>query len=339
VAYLQARASALGTRWNVYYRKAPGGRPKFHKSYGTLAEAEAVRQMLEREVEKKEVKGTASPGLDVLAEFMSSRQVTPATLDFYERRLRQFVVAQGQKPMGEWTARDLEAFLRSNTGWADSTRNATVRACRMFSKWAVKRGYRCADFASTVETTREESVERRPRTKEEFDAVMAQAEKESHPFLLPLGFARWAGMSYGDFSRVTKDEIDLEAGLIRRKRHKTKRGKPIPIASPLRALLDRFPVMSGPVCRGLHPRENGGNNDTATLHALERRAGVKVEKGDGWHSFRHLAISEVVKAGGLAAGRDFAQHAANSGETNRYSHADDGLTRAAVEKAATGGGM
>lgn len=327
-------------KFRFFYRPKPGGRPVRFPGKVVTDEAEAVAFVawLKSVKEKRGPELVRTEGGKALTEFLAARQIADGTRDFYARKMRPFVDAQGTKEMAEWEPRHLEGWIRSHPGWSASTAKATIAAFRQFVKWCGKRGYECADFAGPVEMPRQEPKERRPRSLEEAAAVLAYAEAHDHYLLLPIALARYAGLSYADMVDITWDQVDFDAGLLNRRRHKTGHGKPIPLAPELRRLLLANRAVAGPVCRGLHARKEqpGGNNDTANLHALERRAGVVVEKGDGFHSFRHAFGTAVAQAPGvtLADIRDAMQHSPTSKETLRYLHSTPERTRAAIEHAA-----
>ena len=94
---------------------------------------------------------------------------------------------------------------------------------------------------------------------------------------------------------TTWKEVDLDAGLIARPRHKTGRALRLPMSEPLREILERQPQRSGLVCRGL-PKSD--SSLYKALHRLMDRAEVP---RSGWHHLRHTAATLLAAAGVLLA--------------------------------------
>lgn len=345
MAYIVRSERKTGPRWGVYWRKRVGAKPQFLRKkdgggyFRHEAEAMSVRERVEREIEKRPVPLVAADTAKVYEEFLSTRE-SDGTREFYGHHLLPFLEHQGDKLLEHYTARDLQGYIAARGGgWSDTTVGHRVAACRTFRRFAVERGYRCADFASKVKKPPASKVERRPRTPEEAERVIAYAASKGHRLLVPLALARYAGLSYGDLCILTWGEVDFDAGLIRHERHKTGYGKPIPLAAPLRAILwPRRGLKTALVCPKL--RAQVRNGDHVTLRRLERAAGVVHEKGDGYHSYRHAYGTAIAKAPGVtwATVQDAMQHAPGSKETGRYIHATQDEVRDAIEHAARAGG-
>lgn len=329
MAYLQRPKPNGAQRWATYYRKRPGAKPTYYRTFATEAEAVEAVAFLEREFEKKPARLTAGPAVAMFDEFMAARQISEGTRDFYERKGRPFILHMGDRPPGEWLPRHMEEFL---SRYEPATANGFIKTMRVFVRWALARKHKIADFARLVELRRTVKKERRVRTEEEYRLVMAQAVKENHYLRRPLIFARHGGLAIRDLYDLCAEHIDYANGVINHPRCKTGYGDPIVLTAPLLAALAEKPTVTGPILRempGYEKRRDNGN-----LASLERRAGVKRTKGDGLHAYRHAGISAAYREGGLPAARRFAQHAPNSNMTYGYLHNEtDADYRAAVERA------
>lgn len=346
MAYLQSRNG----RHNLYARKFPGAPPHYVGSYGTLAEALANKAHVERTVEKKPEKVEKMPSDTALDEFEASIKRRPDTVAFYMSLLRPFAAWMGKKPLATWTAQDVDAYLKTregaaDEGWSPRRVQAFIRACTRFIERMRDRKVACADFVAGVEIPEQDPQERPARTPAEADAVLARAQLEVEAgrkgavaMLKAVALARYAGLSLADIYAVTNEEVDLKAGVLRRRRHKTRVGAVLFIAPPLAAILKAHP---GPalarVCEGLpkHP-----TTAIHRLHDLEVRAGVEASWGDGYHSYRRTFATMVATAPGATVADVGAalQHKPGSTATLRYVKADPTRVRNAVLHAARAGG-
>lgn len=344
--------------WRVYFRPVSGAKPRLWKGkrkrgssgvhvFTSRAEADEAAEWVRVNLEGRGPTLVNVEADATLKEFLRAHPQTEGTRDFYGDALGRLFAWMGAAPISEWQPRDLEKFIAQGRkgrktkrgklvpGWSPRTAAKMVEAARVFIKWARERKKKVADFAGPVRIPKQDNKERRPRTLEESAAILAQAEKEGSYLLLPVALARYAGLSYGDISEITWAEVDFERGLLLRGRKKRGgKGKPVPIAAPLRALLlsHQSGIGGAKVCPGLDP---AGKSDHHFLHALERRAGVVVEKGDGFHSFRHLFGTSLADAGAtLAEIRDAMQHAPNSRETLKYLHSTEEGVRSVIDRAA-----
>ena len=151
-------------------------------------------------------------------------------------------------------------------------------------------------------------------------------------------FTQWSGanLSRADLRTITWREVDLEAGLICRPRHKTGTRLRLPMSAPLREILKRQRFKRGLVCPRL-PKDEGSLYKA--LHRLCRRAGIPT---GGWHRLRHTAATLLASAGTDVAtiGRILG-HRPGSVVTLRYLHTDDDRLREAADAVASaiGGGL
>lgn len=135
---------------------------------------------------------------------------------------------------------------------------------------------------------------------EEEERVLAAAEEAGHGWRLACEVARWTGLRYGDVARLSWEDVDMEAGVLRVEPSKTKRHGvkvTLPLAAPLRSALE--------AARG----ESVGAGFVLPEHALRygllfeppfaevlRAAGVDTATHT-FHSWRHTFRTRLSEAG------------------------------------------
>ena len=173
------------------------------------------------------------------------------------------------------------------------------------------------------------------RPPEEREALSAEQARRlldaarGHYLEVPVALALFAGLSRADLRALTWKEVDLDAGLITRPRHKTGRALRLPISPPLAEVLERHRRRAGPVCRRL-PK-----SDSSLYKALHRLCDRADVPRGGWHRLRHTAATLLAAAGTDVAtiGRILG-HRPGSVVTLRYLHTDDDRLRQAAEAVA-----
>lgn len=294
----------------------------------TPEEAMILKARIEEDVEARAERPVAMDAREAFKQFIASKRVARATddtIDYYTRKLEPVVVALGARSLRSWRPVDLEAYLGSKAkDWAPSTARKVLSACREFVRWAQARGVACPDFTKGVKTARPVPFEGTPFTEEEEARIFAAAAGTEYE--VPVALARWAGLSRGDLKAIVWAEVDFDAGLIRRRRQKTGYGKPIPIAPPLLAVLERHRATHGPVCRDMPQKW------TEAFKRLLRRAGVGGDAYGAWHRLRHTYGMWLGRNTDPATAGDLLQHRPASGMTLRYFHTNDAKKREVVAR-------
>ena len=284
-----------------------------------------------RRVELKEEgppKGRTAPGIELLEPFLASLATqgrTAETVRYYRGHLEPLARAWRHLRCDAWARGDLERWLASHPKWSPRTRQMLVVALRTWRRWALASGYLMADPTAGLRLATVRPRERRAWSAVQLRAILRAAAGTDAEVAVYL--ATYAGLALGDLRALTWEEVDLEAGWLRRRRAKTGELIEIPLAPPLRALLTRVRQPSGPVV--VWPP-----SDCAQRSRLRRvcaAAGVRLERGDGWHSLRHSYASLLAGQGvSVADLRAFLGHRPGSAVTLRYLHPD----RARMEAAA-----
>lgn len=331
---MASKFSRVGKDGRTYwYVQGMGPDGRYSRAVGPVSEgeAEAHRIAAERDIERRAARPASVSAADALARFLQSREVarrSEATRGYYEQKLRPVFLALGSRPVKSWRAADLEGFLASKAAeWTGNNVRKVVGACRCFIRWARDRGLDVPDFCRGVSVPDPEPYEARAYEPEDVRRILDAA--ASTPLHLPIALAAYAGLTRADLLALTWEQVDLNAGLLRRRRHKTGVGRPIPIIGPLRAVLEACRATHGPVCRDL-PTDTRSLD--RALHRVLRRAGV--EKGEesvgGWHRFRHTYATLLGAAGvDLATVGAMLQHRPGSPVTARYLHTSEDRMKAA----------
>ncbi len=229
--------------------------------------------------------------------------------------------------MAGWSRTMLEALLQAR-GWSPSRVRQALGVYRRFIAWCAAVGYACGDFVGDFKPPRARPLEHREALSPEQCRRLLEAAR-NHYLEVPVALGLFAGLSRADLRALTWKEVDLDAGLITRPRHKTGTRLRLPISAPLREVLERHRERSGRVCRRLPVSDSSLYK---ALHRLMDRAGVP---RSGWHQLRHTAATLLAAAGTDVAtiGRILG-HRPGSVVTLRYLHTDDGRLREAADAVA-----
>lgn len=302
----------------------------------TPEEAMALKAKLEAEIEGREARPAVVEARDALARFLDSLRVlnlSPKSVDYYAEKLGAVFAGLAPRPLKAWRPVDLDTHLaaRARGGLAPATIAKVIGACRRFVAWGREKGYDVPDFTRGVKKPKIVREESEPYNPDEIRAIIR--EMTGKPIELPIALALYAGLSQGDLYAITWEQVDLKAGVLRRRRAKDRTGvvRPLPIIAPLAEVLRRHQAVAGPVCRDL-PRST--SSASKALHRLLVRAGVEREgePRGGWHRFRHTYATTLAAAGvDVATVAAMLQHRPGSPMTLRYVHSAEGRMREAAK--------
>ena len=279
-------------------------------------------------------------------------EVSPATLAYYEGHSRRFLAWLGPRAAG-----DIANISKSDiTGYRNHvaksagarTTNNTLKAVRAFFSAARKDNFLVEDPAADVATVRDRSEStRRPFTLEELRKVLVHANDEWRSMIL---FGLYTGQRLGDIATLTKANIDLPRVEIRLVTRKTGRRQVLPLAPPLRALIEKLADSQASDPKApLHPAAFALMNRVGRAGTLSKQfgellesAGLRASKTEpeegnarakhelSFHSLRHTATS-LLKAAGIPQSVVMAFVGHESTDVSQgYTHTD----REALEKAA-----
>lgn len=191
-----------------------------------------------------------------------SRDRGKASWDDDERMVRTVMAFEpvpgrrlGERLLGEVSEHDIEEFIRHLVakGRAVSTRNHNVQLLRSMSRWAIRKGYRSAPFASAdsdVIRRRKEMPRRRRLQPGEEDALLKAATPHVRQLIIA---ALETCCRQGELLSLQWGDVSLDRGEITLKAQKTKtrEHRVIPISQRLRGVLEM--ARTGPDGEDLPP--------------------------------------------------------------------------------------
>lgn len=259
--------------------------------------AEAERQRVERDVEKRPPRLERSEASVLLKGFLDSRRAqhcTERTVGGYRAILQRLFTAWEGRPVRRWRRADLEAYIAEHPSWSPGTIHHLITASKILIRWAREAGRELPDFVSGLRPPRHHLPPRHALTGAEVTQLLTAA--RGTRLEVPVALAALAGLSLGDLRQITWDEIDLVTGAIRRRRRKSGILVELPIAKlPVLAdVLTRHRATHGPVCRGLPVSDSALTKD---LNALMQGARVPRPPGQSWHLLRRSCGTMLAEAG------------------------------------------
>jgi len=321
------RSSGL-TTYAIEWRE--GGKVRA-RQLGPVTEKEAQYELAAMEAGKRTRRAaTAVDAKRAVREYLKHLKVSgrrQGTVDHDQDKLKPLLDEWGEKAMAGWSRTMLEDVLHDRA-WSSSRVRQALGVYRRFIAWCHAVGYLCGDFVGEFKAPRARPQEHREALSPEQCRRLLDAAK-GHYLEVPVALALLTGLSRADLRAITWKEVDLDAGLITRPRHKTGRALRLPMSEPLRKILKRKRQRTGLVCKGL-PKSD--SSLYKALHRLMDRAEVP---RSGWHHLRHTAATLLAAAGTDVAtiGRILG-HRPGSPITLRYLHTDDGRLREAADAVA-----
>lgn len=324
--------STGATTWAIEWRE--GGRAGVvrSRSLGPVTEKEAQFQLAAEQAGKGSRRSTpvvTTPKKAVEA-FLKHLKVSgrrDGTIEHAADKMQPLLAEWSDRAMANWSRVMLEGLL-AERGWGTSRVRGALGVYRRFIAWCVAVGYACGDFVGDFKPPRARPLEHREALSAEQCRRLLDAAR-GHYLEVPVALALFAGLSRADLRAITWREVDLDAGLIARPRHKTGTRLRLPISAPLKDVLERHRQRVGRVCRRLP------DDDSSLYHALHRLMDRADVPHSGWHQLRHTAATLLAAAGTDVAtiGRILG-HRPGSVVTLRYLHTDDSRLRQAADAVA-----
>jgi len=331
MAWLRSRIerSTGVTTWAIEWRE--GGREGVvrSRSLGAVTEKEAEFQLAATQAGKSPRRATPqvttpAKAVDGYLKHLRISGRRQGTLDHDADKMQPILAEWADRPMANWSRAMLETLL-GERGWGTSRVRGALGVYRRFIAWCQAVGFACGDFVGDFKPPRARPLEHREALSPEQCRRLLDA-AHGHYLEVPVALALFVGLSRADLRGLTWKEVDLEAGLIARPRHKTGTRLRLPISAPLREVLERQRHRTGRVCQRLP------DNDSSLYHALHRLMDRAEVPRSGWHQLRHTAATLLAAAGTDVAtiGRILG-HRPGSPITLRYLHTDDDRLRQAAE--------
>ena len=221
----------------------------------TLKQAQAVLDRLHEELSGETVVRTTMR--KYVANWLETKEVatSPATIAFYRKSLGKFIEFLGPRadaPITDMTKQDIVAFRNKlATQVAARTANHDLKALKMLFKGARRDGVVTDDPAEFVDTIRQRAAATRRTFKiEEVRAILNLADEEWRSMIF---FGLYTGQRLGDIAALRWNNVDLLHDELRLVTRKTGKTMILPIALPLRRLLESMPTSDDPNAP-IHPR-------------------------------------------------------------------------------------
>lgn len=299
MAWIRWRRMADGQRTATVEWRDPRTKRKVSAALATPnpEAAEAERQRIERDVEKKPPRLERTDASLLLKGFLDSRRAqhcTERTVGGYRFILQRLFTAWEGRPVRRWRRADLEAYIAAHPKWSPGTIHHLITASKIMIKWAREAGRELPDFVSGLRAPRHSLPPRHALSGAQVTALLAAA--RGTRLEVPVALAALAGLSLGDLRQITWEEIDLDHGTVRRRRRKSGILVELPFAKlPLLAdVLTRHRATHGPVCRDLPESDSALTKD---LNALMQGARVPRPPGQSWHLLRRSCGTMLAEAG------------------------------------------
>lgn len=283
-------------------------------------------------------------------------EIAPTSYHSYSRKSQDFLSWLGgraDRQITFITRNDVVAFRNAELERiSPQTVNDEIKWLRMVFKTARDDGQIQENPVDGVRPARKTAPgSRRAFTLPELRRVIERSDDEWRSLIY---FGLYTGQRLGDLARLTWQNVDLERDEIRFVTRKTRRQMIIPIASPLRARIEKLPAGEDPR-QPLHPRafasvEKSGKVSTLSrqfyellsdaglttpkvhraLEASPGRSGRRGQSEISFHALRHTATS-LMKNAGISATtvQDIIGHE-SAAISAHYTHVDEDTKRRAI---------
>jgi integrase len=258
---------------------------KASRTKRTLKQAQAVLDRLHEEFSgNRIIRATFRTYLESWLEAKETA-AAPATMAFYRKSLGKFVEFLGRRaddPISEITQQDIVAFRNKLVPKvAAKTANHDLKALKMLFKNARRDGVLTENSAEFVDTIRQRATTpKRGFNIEEVKAILNVADDEWRSMVL---FGLYTGQRLSDIASLCWGNIDLPGGELRLVTRKTGKTMILPIAAPLRRLLESLPATDN-TNPPIHPRacailERQGKSAFHSSMRRRRQRTGKTERG------------------------------------------------------------
>jgi integrase len=274
---------------------------KASRTKRTLKQAQAVLDRLHEEFSgNRIIRATFRTYLESWLEAKETA-TAPATMAFYRKSLGKFVEFIGRRaddPISEITQQDIVTFRNKLVPQvAAKTANHDLKALKMLFKSARRDGILVENSAEFVDTIRQRATTpKRGFNIEEVRAILNVADDEWRSMVL---FGLYTGQRLSDIASLRWSNIDLPRGELRLVTRKTGRTMILPIAAPLRRLLESL-LATDNLNAPIHPRacailERQGKsaNLSNQFGDLLARAGLRQKKDHKGHANGRAARREI----------------------------------------------
>ena len=280
-----------------------------------------------------------------------SVETEPRTVEKYRNVVQRFLAWLGSKAnrdLSYLTVAEISAFRDSVSGRVRaSTVNVYLKCIRTALQDAWREGLIGENPAAKVDAIkRKDSFERRPFTLDELKKLLEVATGEWRGIIL-MGL--YTGARLTDVSGLTWQNIDLDRNEIRFVTAKTGRRQILPIANPLRLLIEELPVSDDPK-QPLFLESSDASASALSkqfYNILESASLVPKRDRDvvgtgrdvrrdysevSFHSLRHTATSLLKNAGvSDVVAREIIGHD-TAAASRVYSHLEQGTLKDALDK-------
>lgn len=281
----------VGKDGRTYWYLLPtGGKGGPCKRLGPMAAERAEQLRMEAEAAAGEpVRRVRVTMAGLLDGFLKSRRAagcTDETVEGYRYVLAPFLQAHTGRPVRALCRSDVEAWVTAHPGWSARQIAKFRTACGTLIGWAKDCGHEVPDFVAGFHGPR---VRRAKRAAISLDQLLALlAPLEGDPREVPIGLAGFGGVPRGDLSRLTWEQVDRKAGVLRYTRGKTGQEATVPLVAPLFAILDRHRATHGPIVRVLTRKGTPLKKRALSRMLNDAFVAAKVPRppGQSWHLLR-----------------------------------------------------
>jgi len=235
---------------------------------------------------------------EAVAAFLAAVQTRnkPTTYELYERHLAKLTAKLGKSPISELTVSALAKWLQG-LRVSGTTQAITLRSVSAFLGWCVQQEIIDTNPARAV--TKPKAKSRGEETIISADDHAKLLELATPQLRLALTILHSTGARPGEVCRITAENFDPEAGVVKLSEHKTDRtGRlrliflPPDAVTLLKGQLAKY--KTGPLLRHRQGRGWTSNSLAWALYKLRERAGVKAVLYGYRHTFATDALAQGV---------------------------------------------
>lgn len=335
---------------------------KIADQYEEVARKQMTAQQVQRVVTSlyKEITGTELPNGDVKAYFegwlkRKNPEVSHSTRAFYENKTKLFLDFLGAKsalPISNISSGEIHSF-RDHEGArvGSKTVNHNLKFLRMVFSSARREGYIVDNPCELVKSVKYvDKAPIRAFTLAELKSVLNCADDEWKSMIY---FGLYTGQRLKDLALLTWQNVDVVNSELHLRTSKTGRQQIIPLAGPLRRLIENLPATDDPK-QPIHPRAfaivtkqkktgslsrmfyelmaHAGLVEKRNHHQIKERDDARRSRSEiSFHALRHTATSLMKNAGvSSAIVQEFIGHDSPAISAN-YTHIETSALKKAAE--------